>query len=175
MYESSAYLSLLTIKDLTDSYFHETMEKIVNQENIACECLFNGYYYPPPIPFPAARPTTLNFIISCTGLREQLVSKVVFDILDGTNNICECECKCGFNGYYYTTPFTTQINFNGTDNEISGNNVLRFIVGFNDNQNHIINDIIIEINDSMSILGKFFHFLNSFFSWFSLSWRTWST
>ena len=84
--------------------------------------------------------TTLNFIISRVGLREQLVLKGVFDIFYGANNICEC--KCGFNGnsynngYYYPTPFTTPtpMNFNVTRDEVSRNNVLGLIFGVIDNQ-----------------------------------------
>ena len=75
-----------------------------------CVDLFDRYYYPSPIPSPAPHPkkTTLNFIISRIGLREQLVLKGAFDIFYSANNICECECECGFNENFYNNGYIMQ-------------------------------------------------------------------
>ena len=61
------------------------------------------------------------------------------------------DAQCGEVGAYlkvlpHYKDVAKPINLNGTGNETSGNNVLRLIFGVNDNENHIVNDIIIEIN-----------------------------
>ena len=149
--------------------------------------IFNGYYptlYPTPHPIPSPatnptsppRPTTLNFINSRGGLREQLVLKGVFNVdcnrkgfdydLNNDLNNGWNENFCN-NGYCYPTKYATPtlaptIAFNGIDTGLSEINILNGLYGVNSNGNNNIIEICNEINNSMIFFFKFCFSLFSF-------------
>ena len=142
--------------------------KNVENENINVNCEFDfGALSPTPSPTPtpttnptpAPRPTTLNFINSRAGLREQLVLEDIFGIVYGgeydCNNVCEYgfnENFCNNNGYNYPptypTPYSTTPTPALTIIFTPRINILKGVCGVGLCESNIDNELCNEINNT---------------------------
>ena len=152
----------LVLKGLFDIVYGRNI--IVNDLNNVCECDFNENFYcneydcgvllsPYPTPIPGA--PIVDFINSRAEIREQLVVKDLFDIVNEI--IIENFCN---NGYCCPTPTpaptpqiiiifnNTGVGISGIDTGLCENDILDSIFGVNNNENDIVNEICNEMNNA---------------------------